>query len=304
MIASRLVMAAMLATWALPLSAQAPTDDMGMEIDDSIVFGFAPPIGSTLRYEHVRTSTLNGATTGARLTYDYRFERSGEGYLLWVELVAVEGLGDEHRARLAETVAAPMLDIAYAIELAANGAPLAIQDEERVWEHTLQGIAIIEADMRARTNIGEEERTQMLALLAATRDQTEDARRNGMLIVVSDLLALAGRAIVSDEHPVDIEIASPLGGTTMLSGTMAAHIVANDLASIETEGQTETADGLILRDRSSYHGAPSSGLVHRMERIRVFEQSDAPNTASYQEHITVRLIEEIAAGETASRTAR
>lgn len=273
----------------LPDSASADAEMPAIE------FAFAPPIGTILRYEQVRAGLVDGRPSGARLLYDYAFERRDGGYLVWVELTGIEGLGDERRARLAETVAAPMLNIRYAIELSADGDPLAIRGEEAVWAATLDGFALIEAEMRSRADIGEEERAQMLEILAGLRQQDGALRRSGMLIVIEDMISLAGRTIAIGENPHDDGIASPLGGTIPFAGTISAELVADDMAEVEITGIANAAAQFAIRERVRYRAAPSSGLVHRMERSRAFEAPAEGETPAYRETVTIRLIEEIPA---------
>lgn len=281
---------------AAPAQPVADTATAEAEVQ-AIEFSFAPPIGTTLRYEQVRAGLEDGRPSGARLFYDYSFERREGGYLVWVELTGIEGLGDEQRARLAETVAAPMLNIRYAIELSPDGDPLAIRGEEAVWAATLDGFALIEAEMRSRSGISEEERAQMLGILAAIRDQDGALRRNGMLIVIDDVISLAGRTIAIGENPHQDVIASPLGGTVPFAGTISAELVAEDMAEVEIAGIANTAGQFAIRERVQYRAAPSSGLVHRMERSRAFEAPGGAETQPYRETVTIRLIEEIPAGD-------
>jgi len=286
-----------LALIAVPASAEPlPTAARSESQTHSIDFAFAPPIGSVLRYEQTRTSTLDERTTGAKLTYDYRFERREGGYLVWVELTEIEGLGAEQRARLAETVAAPMLDIRYAIELSPNGEPLSIRNEEAVWAATLDGFALIEAEMRSRPDIGEDERTQMLNLLAAMQVQEGAARRQGMLIVIADILTLSGRSIAMGDNPHSGDIASPLGGTVRLDGMISAELTGEDIGLVEITGTANTAEQFAVSERLLYRAAPSSGLVHQMDRSRAFEAPADSGAPSYSETVAIRLIEEIPAG--------
>lgn len=280
-----------------PVSAQSLPDVARANMEIRMIdFGFAPPIGTVLRYEQVRTSALDGQPTGAKLVYDYRFERRDGGYLVWVELTEIEGLGEEQRARLAETVAAPMLNMRYAIELSPDGEALAIRDEEAVWAATLRGFAHIEAEMRSRPGISEDERTQMLNMLAAIRAQDGDMRRHGMLIVIADMMTLAGRSIAVGENPHDGAIASPLGGTVPLNGVMSAELTGEDMARVELAGTAMTAERFTINEQVQYRAAPSSGLVHRMHRTRAVEVPMGSQTPSYSETISIRLIEEIPAG--------
>ncbi|RED16104.1 hypothetical protein [Parasphingopyxis lamellibrachiae] len=296
-----LALAAGIVLFTAPTPAQPPQGASSAEAEMQVIeFAFAPPIGTILRYEQVRAGLVDGRPSGARLFYDYSFERREGGYLVWVELTGIEGLGNEQRARLAETVAAPMLNIRYAIELSPDGGPLAIRSEEAVWAATLDGFALIESEMRSRTGIGEEERAQMLGILAAIREQDGALRRNGMLIVIDDLISLAGRTIAIGENPHEDDIASPLGGTVPFTGTISAGLVAEDMAEIEIAGIANTAGQFAIREQVQYRAAPSSGLVHRMERSRAFEARGGAETQPYRETVTIRLIEEIPAGDRTS----
>jgi hypothetical protein len=280
-----------------PVSAQSLPDAARVDMEtQTIDFGFAPPIGTVLRYEQIRTSALDGQPTGAKLVYDYRFERRDGGYLVWVELTEIEGLGEERRARLAETVAAPMLNMRYAIELSPDGEALSIRDEEAVWAATLRGFAHIEAEMRSRPGIGEDERTQMLDMLAAIQAQDGEVRRHGMLIVIADMMTLAGRSVAVGENPHDGAVASPLGGTAPLNGVMFAELAGEDMARVELSGTAMTAERFTIHEQVQYRAAPSSGLVHRMDRSRSVEAPTDSQTRSYSETVSIRLIEQIPAG--------
>lgn len=292
------MLAVSLALFAAPASGQPiPVPPPAEAETRSIDFAFAPPIGSVLRYEHIRTSAVDGRSTGAKLVYDYRFERREGGYLVWVELTEIEGLGDEQRARLAEAVAAPMLNIHYAIELSPDGEPLSIRNEDAVWTATLNGFAIIEAEMRARPDIGEDERTQMLNLLAAIQEQEGDIRRHGMMIVIADMMTLAGRTVTIGDNPYIGEIESPLGGTGRLNGVIVARLASQDMAQVEIAGTANTAEQFTIREQVQYRAAVSSGLVHHMDRLREIEAPADSETPSYRETVTIRLIEEISAGQ-------
>lgn len=271
-IARALLLTAGAALFAAPVSAQ-PVSVPPLSVTEtrSIDFAFAPPIGSVLRYEHIRTSAVDGQSTGAKLVYDYRFERREGGYLAWVELTENEGLGDEQPARFAEAIAAPMLNIQYAIELSPDGEPLSIRNEDAVWTATLNGFALIEAEMRARPDIGEDERTQMLNLLATIQAQEGDIRRHGMMIVIADMMTLAGRTVTIGEYPHTGEIASPLGGTGRLNGLISAELISEDMARVEVAGTANTAEQFTIREQVQYRAAPSSGLVHHMDRFREIE---------------------------------
>lgn len=260
----------------------------------TVDFSFAPPIGTVLRYEQVRSATIDGRTTGARLVHDYRFERHGGRFIVWVELTGIEGLGDDRGARLAETVAAPMRHVRYAVELSAEGEPLAIRDEARVWAHMLDGIARIESEMRARAGIDETERAAMLRLLEAERNRDGAARRAALLTATADMMALAGRRLARGETPHTAETASPLGGSVDLAGTMRVTVPADDIAMVEIASGTDIAGGFAIRERTRYRAAPSSGLVHRMDRTRDFTAPEGSGAPSHSETVSIRLLTEIA----------
>ncbi|QLC23577.1 hypothetical protein HFP57_00040 [Parasphingopyxis algicola] len=205
-----------------------------------------------LRYEQVRSATMDGRTTGARLVHDYRFERNGSGYAVWVELTHIEGLGDDRGARLAEAVAAPMRHIRYAVELSPEGQPLAIRDEERVWAHMLEGIALIESEMRTRAGIDETERATMLRLLESERTRDSAARRDALLTAIADMMALAGRILARGEAPHVAETPSPLGGSIDLAGIMRVTVPTDDVALVDITSEADTAGGYAIRERTRY----------------------------------------------------
>lgn len=298
MIAQLALFLVAMAVSATPVQAQTS----GIVEASAIEMNFAPPIGTVLRYEELRTSEREGQLYGARLTHDFSFERIEDGYLVWAELVDIEGLGDERSARMVEAIAEPMLNLRYAIALSAYGEPVAVRDEERIWRQMLAGMDRIDAATRERTDINERERVQLLGLISALRTQDTEDRQTSHLLVISEILALADRTVEVGEHPHSGELA--IAGMPRLeaNGTIAAGFAGEDMAHVDTETAAIVPDHYAIREQLRYSAAPSSGLVHHMERIRHFDaQSEAAH--SYVDRVEIRLLGEAEAAENAADNA-
>jgi hypothetical protein len=258
----------------------------------AIDFGFAPPIGTILRYEIVRTSEIAGRTRGGRLVRDYRFDRNGSGYLLWVELRSVESVGDESSARLIEAATSPMIGVRYAIEIGADGEPGAIREQAAVWQHVLEGIAHIEADYAVRTDITDVEREQMAQIVAHMRTRSTDGQREDLLVVARDLLVMASRSIAPGESAY-----SETSGPFPFAGTMTASLAPVDVALVTIDATAPGEGETLLHETTRDRAAPSSGLVHVMERTRRIGPENGPAEADLVTTQSLRLLEELAYAE-------
>ncbi|MBC2778397.1 hypothetical protein [Parasphingopyxis marina] len=276
----RAFFAAIIAAFALiatPAAAQS----------DTIDFGFAPPIGSTLSYEIVRASALGERRAGMRFVRDYRFERDSGGYLLWVELRSAEPLDAGDNAGLMEAIAAPMIGVRYAIEIGPNGTPGAIRDQRGVWQRVLEGVALIGGYYAGNDDFSDAEREQMAAIIAEMQNKGEAGQRETLLVVVRDMLALAGQSVRA-EIAGDIE-----AGPMPVAAAMTARIVSDDLARVELDASSPGTDGTGVRESVVYRAAPSSGLVHRMERTRIIASEDGAAEDAYRETHSLRLLHEM-----------
>ncbi len=274
----------------------AHSRSVGDEAATEIAFGFAPPLGRTLRYEITESVARGDAARGVRFIRDYRFERDTNGYRLWVELQSAVSDDDGPAGRFLEAVAAPMIGVRYAIGLSADGEPRAIDDQARLWTHIAEGVAVIRADGEIREDLTPELRTAFLAMLDSYAAADETTRRDNLLIGTSDILAFAGRSlppVAGYEIPVDIAGSDPV----TLRGTIAASKSADDSVSIsvvaEGIGHDDPVDESRFRigERIQYRVAPSSGLLHEMRRERRFGTDGAAAGDSRVEITTIRLVD-------------
>lgn len=233
----------------------------------NIDFAFAPPIGETLRYDIVRTMSVGDRGTSMRYVRDYRFERRDSGYRLWVELISARADAEDPAAAITEAAAAPMVNFRYAIDLAANGEPVSIPGQPEVWGRLIQGIAVIQDDLRRRDGLASEMQAAMIAMLDRFAAMDEDGQRAQLLHVADDLLAHAAHSQPIGVTPYRAAFPLPMSDPMAMAGTISAQIASDDMATVTIEARGTSGD-LATRERARYRVAPSSGLTHMLERER------------------------------------
>ncbi len=266
--------------------------DLWGEDDERIAFDFAPPIGTTLRYEITRMTQTGRGDIGARLVRDYRFERDplGSGYLLWVELQSATALGDPEHAASLERLARPMVGVDYAVRIAADGTPIGLVDGEAALARIEQGHALLAEMQRG----DDSEAGRQLSEYRDARQTLSTATREAELLsAIRDILALAKREVRKGEAPFYAAHSSSETGDFPVSGTIRSETVGRDLGTVRINSRGRASANLLIDESVSYRGSLSTGLVRVMERERVTTDSSAGDATGLVEHHRIHLLREM-----------
>lgn len=274
------LIAALLAAVAAPVAAD-PVAGPPADAPPTMQFAFAPPIGTTLRYEVERAMALGPRRVVTRLVRDYRFERSDEGYRLWIELASVAADAEDRAgARAIEASAAPLLGVPYAVAISPAGEPLRVVDQADIWSRVIEGQRSIRAGIEADAALDPEARAGMLAMVDAVVALDPAGQRRMLIEPAEQLLAFAGRSVSS--------------GVQRDGGTVALAASGDDLASITIRSERAVDAGaaapvaMTVAETASHLVAPSSGLVHALRRERRIGAAGAPAAEQQVETLDLR----------------
>ncbi len=225
---------------------------------ETVAIGFAPPVGTALRY-HIEQRRPAGAATGIfTATRDLRFERATDGYTLHLTLRAIDcdvtgDVADQYRTALS-----PLIGVEHRFHVDAGGRITRLDNIDAVWsavEKGLRGMAAGAAEGSARRRTAD----NVLTLLMGQPPEGKFAVLAGE---IRPLLLFAGSAFDTGvPRGLETSAGSPLGRPVAVRGTLAVTQRAGDQATL-----TETLAGEGVTVDISYRLSLRSGLVQRQER--------------------------------------
>lgn len=251
--------------------------------DDGIVFPFAPPIDKTLRYRFARSHSSDGRTRAASYVYALRFERDGEGYLLWVEMESLEPRADGTPSPIASQVE-PMLGVPFAVELSPDGPALGIRNQPQLWGRFLESMARIRAQLDAAGAPGDPGREAAAQLAANFATLDPDGQRDLLLSPIQPIIAFAGATLAREGSGVvalDGETATILITSRSSGAAFAAAHGIQDVEALANFG---------IEESTRYTVSRSSGLAHAVQQERRTGPLDGPDADDAVTRLDISLL--------------
>jgi hypothetical protein len=225
---------------------------------ETVAIGFAPPVGTPLRYHIEQRRPAGAAIATFTATRDLRFERATDGYTLFLTLRAIDcdmagDVADQYRAALS-----PLIGIEHHFHVDAGGRITGLDNLDVVWVAVEKGLRAMVAGA-AEGSVRRRTADNVLTLLSG---QSAEGKFAVLAGEIRPMLLFANSAIDTDKpRGLETSAGSPLGRPVAVRGLLAMTQRSGDEATL-----TENLSGEGVVVDISYRLSLRSGLVRRQDR--------------------------------------
>lgn len=286
------------AVHAVPTSAP-------LETVEAVYVPFDPPLGQPLRYRWEKVESKDGKTEVDWSVASHVFEKQGDGFKLTVTPISSGSNETDPRKLEIERRLSDLADLPFVLTLSADGAIAGVEKSDFYWN------TIISAFQDYAKTASAEEAAGLVAAAKLIGEMPEDVRLGMLTESVQPLLEFGETEWVPEEAiGVDLETASPWGGTFRSKAVVTLGKVVDDVASlsITTTVPREELNSLIkafskklidlpaekrsemnaaiagLKDfrhetRASYAVSTADGMLHRYQSTETIDVSEAEKSS-------------------------